>query len=78
MQRNTLVVAVEEITEENFNGQARHVHAARGDAGRVLEVDGEWLNVRWLRVGTVTLCHETNAVQVDPEEIRRAAELTAE
>ncbi len=51
------VKALERLTEAKFMGKAIHVHAEKGDLGRIEGVDGEWLTVTWERTGTTTDCH---------------------
>ncbi|SEU06753.1 hypothetical protein [Stigmatella erecta] len=51
------VCAASMITEENFMGRGRHVHARQGDLGVVQKVDGEWLTVTWVLTGTTYDSH---------------------
>lgn len=54
------VVARCEIIEDDFPRPGLiHQHAATGDVGTVIGpgCDVGWLNVRWTRTKTITVCH---------------------
>ncbi len=65
LEVGSIVCAIDEISESDFNGAAVWTHAKPGDFGKVLEVleDG-WVNVRFGRSDTITICHPSEIVLV--------------
>ncbi len=53
------VQATEVITESDFMGQKRWVHARKGGIGHVISVseDPNWVDVFFERTGTTSICH---------------------
>lgn len=72
MKVGDCVVAVEQIVEENFLGARLHIHAEKGDVGRVVHINGLNLpTVRFIRTRTATLCGLNEVV------VQRAAAVPA-
>lgn len=61
MNTENLVVALDNISEDNFAGETEFCHAKAGDIGVVEEVDlaQGCATVTWRRTGTATACLST-------------------